>query len=105
MATAGYDPRAAQDLWELMAAVEADNLSAGKTTIENRFAMLRTHPTSDARHQALDKDMEAALKIWKEHMKAYWAGVKAKEAKEKLEKEEAKTQMKDEAQVVVAAVS
>jgi hypothetical protein len=38
-------------------------------------------------------------------MKAYWAGVKAKEAKEKLEKEEAKTQMKDEAQVVVAAVS
>jgi predicted Zn-dependent protease len=103
MATAGYDPRAAQDLWELMAAVEADNASAGQTTIENRFAMLRTHPTSDARHQALDKDMEAALGIWKEHMKVYWAGVKAKEAKEKLEKKqkEAETQV-HEGEVAVA---
>jgi len=103
MATAGYDPRAAQDLWELMAAVEADNASAGQTTIENRFAMMRTHPTSDARHQALDKDMESALGIWKDHMKTYWAGVNAKEAKEQLEREKAKTQIQDEAQVAVAA--
>lgn len=96
MATAGYDPRAAQDLWELMSAVEADNAAKGETTMENRFAMLRTHPTSDERHQALEKDMENALGKWKEHMKVYWAGVKAKEAKERLEQEEAKTQVKGE---------
>jgi hypothetical protein len=84
-----------------MAAVEADNASSGQTTIENRFAMLRTHPTSDERHQALDKDMESALGIWKEHMKAYWAGVKAKEAKEKVEREEADTKQADESPVIV----
>jgi predicted Zn-dependent protease len=105
MATAGYDPRAAQDLWELMSAVEADNAAKGETTMENRFAMLRTHPTSEARHQALEKDMESALGKWKEHMKVYWAGIKAKEAKEKLEQEEAKTQSKGEILDEVAAVA
>lgn len=85
MATAGYDPRAAQDLWEFMAAVEADNAAKGQTTVENRFALLRTHPTSEERHQALERDMKSALGIWKDHMAKYWEGVKAKEAKEKAE--------------------
>ncbi|WWC94761.1 hypothetical protein V866_001610 [Kwoniella sp. B9012] len=69
MATAGYDPRAAQDLWELMAAVEADAIAAGQAIkVENKFAMLRTHPTSEARQEALAKDMPNALKIWRDHL-------------------------------------
>ncbi|WVW86100.1 hypothetical protein I302_108139 [Kwoniella bestiolae CBS 10118] len=69
MATAGYDPRAAQDLWELMRAVEADAEAAGQAIkVENKFAMLRTHPTSEARQEALAKDMPSALKIWREHL-------------------------------------
>ncbi|KAK8853164.1 hypothetical protein IAR55_003865 [Kwoniella newhampshirensis] len=67
MATAGYDPRAATDLWELMAAVEIDAAASGHpVSVENRFALLRTHPTSEARLQALEKDMPDAMKRWKE---------------------------------------
>ncbi len=52
MATAGYDPRAALDLWELMAAVEADAAQTGQAvSMENRFALLRTHPTSQVRQE------------------------------------------------------
>lgn len=83
MATAGYDPRAAQDLWELMAAVEADNTAKGQTTLENRFALLRTHPTSEARYAALEKDMKGALGIWKEHMAMYWKSVELQRQKAK----------------------
>lgn len=50
MATAGYDPRAASDLWELMACVEDDAAAMGQgISVENRFTLLRTHPTSDVR--------------------------------------------------------
>lgn len=67
MATAGYDPRAAFDLWELMTCVEADAVRLGQAiTVENKFAILRTHPTSDERHRALEKYMPAAMRIWKE---------------------------------------
>ncbi|OXG29388.1 metalloendopeptidase [Cryptococcus neoformans A2-102-5] len=68
MATAGYDPRAASDLWELMACVEDDAAAMGQgISVENRFSLLRTHPTSDVRQKALSKDMEGALKIWRDH--------------------------------------
>jgi hypothetical protein len=69
MATAGYDPRAALDLWELMACVEADAAAAGKAvSVENKFAMLRTHPTSVERQIALEKDMPGAMRLWREHL-------------------------------------
>ncbi|ORX40643.1 peptidase family M48-domain-containing protein [Kockovaella imperatae] len=69
MATAGYDPRAALDLWDLMRAVEEDMEMAGqKTTMENRFALLRTHPTSDDRQKALQKDLDGAMKLWRERL-------------------------------------
>lgn len=87
MATAGYDPRAAPDLWELMSAVEADNAAKGQTSIENRFAILRTHPTSEQRHAALEKDMHSALGIWKEHMAMYWKGVEVQRKRAKQEEE------------------
>ena len=69
MATAGYDPRAALDLWELMRCVEQDAEMAGQSTnIENKFALLRTHPTSEDRQKALQKDLDGAMKLWREHM-------------------------------------
>lgn len=68
MAMAGYDPRAALDLWELMSCVEEDAMNAGQAiSIENRFALLRTHPTSDVRQNALEKDLDKAMRLFKEH--------------------------------------
>lgn len=55
MATAGYDPRAAYDLWELMACVEDDAVAMGQgISVENRFTLLRTHPTSEVRQEVSD---------------------------------------------------
>lgn len=52
MATAGYDPRAALDLWDLMAAVEADAAASGSpVSIEDSLSFLHTHPTSQVRQQ------------------------------------------------------
>jgi predicted Zn-dependent protease len=68
MATAGFDPRAALDLWELMGCVEADAVNLGQSVnAQNKFGFLRTHPTSEERLKALDKDMEGAMKTWREH--------------------------------------
>lgn len=95
MATAGYDPRAAQDLWELMSAVEADNAAKGQSQgLENRFAMLRTHPTSQERYAALERDMESALTIWKEHMARYWKSVELQRAKARREQRQREEEMK-----------
>jgi predicted Zn-dependent protease len=69
MAMAGYDPRGAMDLWEFMACVEEDAAAAGKVPgIEDRLAILRTHPTSSERQEALEKDMPRAMKVWKERL-------------------------------------
>lgn len=52
MASAGYDPRAALDLWDLMAAVEADAAAQGRpVSIEDRLSFLQTHPTSQVRQE------------------------------------------------------
>lgn len=68
MATAGYDPRASLDLWELMKCVEEDAVSLGKSVnAENKFGFLRTHPTSDDRLEALEKDMPGAMRLWRDH--------------------------------------
>ncbi|WVQ84705.1 hypothetical protein IAT38_006861 [Cryptococcus sp. DSM 104549] len=70
MATAGYDPRGAQDLWELMACVEIDAAESGHPiSMESKFALLRTHPNSEVRLQALAGDMPEAMKIWKKNIK------------------------------------
>ncbi|KAL7418463.1 hypothetical protein Q5752_006921 [Cryptotrichosporon argae] len=68
MAMAGYDPRAMLDLWDLMAAVEADAAAAGQPiTVENRFALLRTHPTSQGRQHAINELLPKAMAIFREH--------------------------------------
>ncbi|KAJ9114727.1 hypothetical protein QFC22_005603 [Naganishia vaughanmartiniae] len=67
MASAGYDPRAALDLWDLMAAVEADAAAQGRpVSIEDRLSFLQTHPTSQVRQEALAQLMPNAMKIYKE---------------------------------------
>ncbi|KAJ9117118.1 hypothetical protein QFC24_006577 [Naganishia onofrii] len=67
MASAGYDPRAALDLWDLMAAVEADAAAQGRpVSIEDRLSFLQTHPTSQVRQEALARLLPNAMKIYKE---------------------------------------
>ncbi|ORY33497.1 peptidase family M48-domain-containing protein [Naematelia encephala] len=67
MALAGYDPRAGLDLWEFMAAVEADAAAAGQPiSIQDRLTFLRTHPTSETRHQALQGDLDGAMRLWRQ---------------------------------------
>lgn len=69
MATAGYDPRAALDLWELMSCVEEDAAVMGKTaSVQHKLSFLRTHPTSEDRMKMLEKDMEGALRTWRERI-------------------------------------
>jgi len=69
MATAGYDPRAAVDLWEMMQALEADAAQSGQSVkVENSLALLRTHPKSEARQRALEGDMPGAMKLWREYL-------------------------------------
>lgn len=52
MASAGYDPRAAFDLWDLMAAVEADAAAHGSpVSVADQFSLLQTHPTSHVRQE------------------------------------------------------
>lgn len=70
MAAAGYDPRAAIDLWDLMAAVEADAARHGESpSLEDRLTLLRTHPTSHARQEAIARLMPKALGVYEESMK------------------------------------
>ncbi|BEI80257.1 hypothetical protein CcaverHIS002_0107860 [Cutaneotrichosporon cavernicola] len=65
MARAGYHPRAMLDLWELMAAVEADAEAMGYgRSIETRFQLLRTHPTSEARQEAIASQLPKAMGLW-----------------------------------------
>jgi predicted Zn-dependent protease len=85
MATAGYDPRASLDLWELMKCVEEDAVSLGKSVnAENKFGFLRTHPTSDDRLEALEKDMPGAMRLWRDHP--------SEEAKAKIRQQQIRSQ-------------
>jgi predicted Zn-dependent protease len=96
MAMAGYDPRAALDLWEFMSCVEADALAAGQSqTVEDRFALLRTHPTSEERQIALGKDLDGAMRLWREN---------APKVKAKVKREIARAKEEDSAQQIPAIV-
>lgn len=67
LALAGYDPRAMLDLWELLASVEAEAEANGRSkTMEQRFQLLRTHPTSEARQEAIAHNLPKAMKLWQE---------------------------------------
>ncbi|KAF9518109.1 hypothetical protein BS47DRAFT_1313604 [Hydnum rufescens UP504] len=66
MANAGYDPREALLLWDIMAAVEEDATAAGEaTSIPDRIPLLRTHPTSQKRKEHLEKLMPKALELYR----------------------------------------
>lgn len=51
MARAGYDPRAALELWEIMAEVEEEvEANAGNPhSVIDHIELLRTHPPSEQR--------------------------------------------------------
>lgn len=50
MARAGFDPRAALELWEILNEVEADVTTKGQHGgITDHIALLRTHPTGEQR--------------------------------------------------------
>jgi predicted Zn-dependent protease len=64
MASAGYDPRAALDLWDLMAAVEADAAAQGTpVSIEDSLSFLHTHPTSQARQEVSPRDYKEVTNL------------------------------------------
>lgn len=68
MALAGYDPRAMADLWELMHCVELDEAASGRSqSLDARVPLLRTHPTSEERQDAIAALMPRALVMWKKH--------------------------------------
>ncbi|KAG8706926.1 hypothetical protein FRC09_002118 [Ceratobasidium sp. 395] len=65
MAKAGFDPRYALDLWEVMAAVEMDAAAAGEAvSISETLPFLRTHPSSIQRQKDLEKLMPKAMQHW-----------------------------------------
>ncbi|ODN99000.1 hypothetical protein I350_07152 [Cryptococcus amylolentus CBS 6273] len=100
MASAGYNPRAAQDLWQLMRCVEEDAAASGQMgSMENRFSMLRTHPTSDVRHEALEKDMPGAMKVYREFLKKNGL-VRVKEGVPEQKKEGEREEVPDGAESV-----
>ncbi|KAL5631359.1 hypothetical protein ACGC1H_007020 [Rhizoctonia solani] len=65
MARAGYDPRYALDLWEVMAAVEEDAAAAGQAvSVSETFPFLRTHPSSLQRRKDLERLMPKAMEMF-----------------------------------------
>lgn len=65
MARAGYDPRYALDLWEVMAAVEEDAAAAGQAvSVSEALPFLRTHPSSIQRQKDLEKLMPKAMEMY-----------------------------------------
>lgn len=66
MAKAGFDPRAALQLWEILNEVEADTQEAlGPRERAEQIALLRTHPTGEDRLKAIEALLPSAMKIWK----------------------------------------
>ncbi|KAK4702164.1 hypothetical protein P7C70_g4064, partial [Phenoliferia sp. Uapishka_3] len=71
MAKAGFDPRGALALWEILNEVEQDVQEIGEHgTITSRIALLRTHPTGEKRLQTLQQLLPNALEIYEETIAA-----------------------------------
>ncbi|WOO79224.1 Metalloendopeptidase OMA1, mitochondrial [Vanrija pseudolonga] len=84
MAIAGYDPRAMLDLWGLMACVEEDAQRMGQSvSIENRLQLLRTHPTSQARQEAIQHLLPKTMKVWESRRSTTRAAIERLKAAER----------------------
>ncbi|ORY89811.1 peptidase family M48-domain-containing protein [Leucosporidium creatinivorum] len=65
MAKAGFDPRGAVTLWEILTEVENDVTTTGEHgTITDHIALLRTHPTGEQRLEDLKRHLPQALKLY-----------------------------------------
>ncbi|KAK4054637.1 glutamate--ammonia ligase [Microbotryomycetes sp. JL221] len=70
MARAGFDPRGAITLWEILNEVESDISTTGEHgTITDHIDFLRTHPTGQQRLEDLNKSMPKALKLYESSLK------------------------------------
>jgi len=114
MAKAGYDPRAAIRLWEILNEAEKDIDQKGsydmsrvgeeekkERMIWDHVALLRTHPTGEERLEALKKRLPKAMEIWREAKKSRQVEEEVRIAKEV----KAKRTEKSEKEVVVSATA
>jgi len=110
MAKAGYDPRAAIRLWEILNEAEKDIDQKGsydmsrvgeeetkEKMIWDHVALLRTHPTGEERLEALKKRLPKAMEIWKEAKQSRQVEEEVRIARE--------VKAKSKKEVVVSAVA
>ena len=70
MAKAGFDPRGAVTLWEILTEVEEDVSETGEHgTITDHIALLRTHPTGEQRLSDLRDHLPRAIKLYEQSKK------------------------------------
>lgn len=98
MAKAGFDPRGAVTLWEILTEVEEDVTATGEHgTITDHIALLRTHPTGEQRLSDLRNHLPGAIKLFEQSKKDRKAMEAVKAAmKEVAAQEEANMQLERE---------
>lgn len=75
MAKAGYDPRAAMDLWDIMGQLEADMKKS--QSLDERVPFLRTHPTNHQRLEDIQKALPKAMALFEGRSKGELMTLKA----------------------------
>ncbi|GAA5929285.1 M48 family metallopeptidase [Sporobolomyces koalae] len=109
MAKAGYDPRAAIRLWEILNEAEEDveatgshaiepkagNERSSKTMIWDHIALLRTHPTGHERLAALKEHLPRAMEIYREAKEHNRVEQEVRIAREVAMREQAKSQVRE----------
>ncbi|GAA5898386.1 M48 family metallopeptidase [Sporobolomyces salmoneus] len=97
MAKAGYDPRAAIRLWEILNEAEEDIEHSGSHAIDSKeggkmiwehVALLRTHPTGKERLEALRKRLPKAMELYEEAKKSRKVESEVRIAREAIAKRE-----------------
>lgn len=70
MAKAGFDPRGAVTLWEILTEAEEDVTETGEHgNITDHIALLRTHPTGEQRLSDLREHLPRAIKLYEQSKK------------------------------------
>ncbi|KAK4054242.1 glutamate--ammonia ligase [Microbotryomycetes sp. JL201] len=99
MARAGFDPRGAIALWEILNEVESDVSATGEHgTITDHIAFLRTHPTGERRIEELKRAMPKAVKLYEEALKERTRIQDTKEAMKRVAAQEEENAKRNAAQ-------